>query len=95
MTTVNLKYFVKKCKFKDAAMNEIDIQKLYNYHMYPTESILTTNKGFINIENGAQGGTHWTCFHVKHSKSFYFESFSGQSEKVLNKQLPKPIAFHN
>ena len=41
------------------------------------------------------GGSHWTCFIVKDSKSFYFESFGGHPDKFLLKRLPKPIIYHN
>ena len=40
------------------------------------------------------GGSHWTCFIVKDNKSNYFDSFGGQPEKFLLKQLPKPIIYH-
>ena len=41
------------------------------------------------------GGTHWTYFIIKHNKSFYFDSFGGQPNKILLNQLPKPIIYHN
>ena len=41
------------------------------------------------------GGTLWTCFMVKDIKSYYFDSFGGQPDKFLLKQLPKPIIYHN
>ena len=52
-------------------------------------------KVFIKIEDGSQGGTHWTCFIVKDNKSIYFDSFGGQPDKFLLNQLPKPIIHHN
>ena len=54
-----------------------------------------SDKGFVNIDNGSQGGTHWTCFTVKEYKSYYFDSFGGQPDKFLLNQLPKPIKYHN
>ena len=39
------------------------------------------------------GGSHWTCFIVKDDKSFYFDSFGGQPDKFLLKQLRKPIIY--
>ena len=76
-------------------MNKSDLQRVYNYQIYPRGSILSTKKGFVNIDNGSQGGTHWTCFIIKDNKSYYFDSFDGQPDKFLLKQLPKPITYHN
>ena len=28
-----------------------------------------SDKGFVNINKGSQGGTHWTCFIIKDNKS--------------------------
>ena len=41
------------------------------------------------------GGTHWTSFIIKNKTSFYFDSFGVDPDKVLLKQLPKPIIYHN
>ena len=54
-----------------------------------------SDKGFVNIDNGSQGGTHWTCFIVRDNKSNYFDSFGGQSDKFLLNQLSRPIIYHN
>ena len=76
-------------------MNENDLQKLYNYPIYPRDSTIYSDKGFVFIDNGAQEGTHWTCIIVKYKKSYYFDSFNGQPDKFLLNQLPKPIKYHN
>ena len=76
-------------------MNESELQRVYNYPIYPRDSKIYSDKGFVNIDNGIMGGTHWTCFIVKDNKSFYFDSFGGQPDKFLIKQLPKPIIYHN
>ena len=76
-------------------MNESQIQKIYNYPIYPRDSKIYSDKGFVNIDNGSQGGTHWTCFIVKDNKSYYFDSFGGQLDKFLLNQLPKRIIYHN
>ena len=75
-------------------MNDYQLQKIYNYKIYPRDSKIYSDKGFANIDNGSLGGSHWTCFIVKIKKSFYFESFGGQPDKFLLKQLPKPITYH-
>ena len=74
-------------------MNESQLQKIYNYNIYPRGSKRYSDKGFVNIDNGSQGGTHWTCFYIKDNKSFYFHSFGVQPDKFLLKQLPKPITY--
>ena len=78
--TTNLKEFMKKYNLKDETMNESDLQKVYNYKIYPRDSRITTNKGFVNIDNGSMGGSHWTCFIIKDKKSYYFDSFGGSPE---------------
>ena len=75
-------------------MNESELQRVYNYHIYPRDSKTHSDRGFVNIDNGSQGGTHWTCFIVKNDKSFYFGSFGGHPDKFLLNQLPKPIIYH-
>ena len=39
------------------------------------------------------GGTHWICFYIKDNKTFYFDSFGGQSDKSLLNQSPQPIIY--
>ena len=95
MKVLNFKYFLIKCNLKNDTMNESQLQKAYNYPIYPRDSKIYSDKGFVNIDNGSQGGTHWTCFIVKDKKSYYFDSFGGQPDKFLLKQLPKPIIDHN
>ena len=50
---------------------------------------------FVKIDNGFQGGSHWTCFIVKDKKSYYFDSFGGQPDRFLLIHLQKPIIYHN
>ena len=56
---------MKKNKLKNDTMNESDLQKIYNYAIYPRDSKIYSDKRSLNIDNGAQGGTHWTCFIIK------------------------------
>ena len=76
-------------------MNESQLQKVYNYPIYPRDIKIYSDKGFVKIDNGSMGGSHWTCFIVKDNKSYYFDSFGGQSDNFLLNQLPKPIIYHN
>ena len=86
---------MKKYILKTDTMNEIDLQRVYGYSIYPTVSKLYSDKGFVNIDNGSQGGSHWTCFIVKNNTSYYFDSFGGAPYKFLVNQLTKPIIYHN
>ena len=76
-------------------MNESQLQKVYNYPMYPRDSKIYSDKGFVNIDDGRMGGSHWVAFCIKDNKSFYFDTFGGAPDKFLLKQLPKPIMYHN
>ena len=49
-------------------MIESELQIVYNYKIYPIDSKIYSDEGFVNIDNGSQGGTHWTCFIVKEKK---------------------------
>ena len=95
MKVLNFKDFMKKYNLKNDTISESQLQKVYNYPIYPRDSEIYSDEGFVNIDNGSQGGTHWTCFIVKDNKSFYFDSFGVQADKFLLKQLPKPIIYHN
>ena len=92
---LTLKQFMEKYNLKDQTMSESDLRKIYNYKIYPRDSKITTNKGFVNIDDGSMGGSHWVCFIIKDKKSYYFDSFGGSPDKFLFKQLPKPIIYHN
>ena len=63
--------------------------------VYPRDSKIYSGSGFVNIDNGSQGGSHWTCCLVKDNKSYYFDPFGGQPDKFLLNQLPKLILYHN
>ena len=95
MTILSFKDFVKKYKLNDDTMNDSQLQKICNYPIYPRDSKIYSDKGFVNIDNGSQGGTHWVAFIVKGNKSLFFDSFGGHPDKFLLEQLPKPIIYHN
>ena len=71
-------------------MNESHLQKINNYPIYPRDSKTYSDKGFVNTDNGYQGGTLWTAFLVKDNKTYYFDSFGSQPDILLLKQSPKP-----
>ena len=95
MKILNFKDFMKKFNLKNETLNESELQKVYIYPVFPRYSKIYSDKGFVNIDDGSQGGTHWTCFYIKDNKSYYFDSFGGQPDKFLVNQLYKPIICHN
>ena len=95
MKILGFKDFMKKNILKNDFLNESQLQKIYKYAIHPRDSKIFSDKGFVNIDNGSMGGSHWFCFIVKDNKSFYFDSFGVQPDKFLLKQLPKPIIYHN
>ena len=95
MKVLNFKDFTKKYSLKNATLDESQLQKIYNFLIYPRDSKLYSNKGFVIVDDGSQGGTHWTCFIVKDNKSYHFDSFGVQPDQFLLNQLPKPIIYHN
>ena len=70
MKVLNFKDFMRKYKLKDNTMNLYQLQRVYNCPIYPRDSKIYSNKGFVNIDNGSQGSTYWTCFIVKDIKSY-------------------------
>ena len=95
MKILNFKDSMKKYKLKNDTMSESQLQKIYNYRIYPRDSKIYSDKGFVNIDNGSQGGSHWTCFYISDNKSYYFDSFGGTPDKFLLNQLPEPIIYHS
>ena len=95
MKKLNFKDFLKKYNLKIDTTNKSHLQRVYNYHMYPGGSKKCSAKGFVNIDNGSQVGTHWTCFVIRDNKSIHFDSFGGKPDTFLLYQLPKPIMYHN
>ena len=76
-------------------MDGSDLQKSHKYPFYPRDSKIFSDEGFVILDNGFQGGTHWTCFYIIDNKSYYFDLFVGQPDKLLSNHLPKPIIYHN
>ena len=94
MSTFSLKFFLKNHDLKIDTMIESELQKFFNYLTYPRDSIIYSDEGFIKIDKGEQGGSHWCAFYVKNNKSHYFVSFGVQPVKFLLKRLPEPFINH-
>ena len=92
---MNFRDFMKNYKLKNDTMNESQLQKTYNYPIYPKDSKIYSDRGFVNIDDGSMGGSHWVAFIVRDNKSYYYDSFGGAPDKFLLKQLPKSIIYHS
>ena len=93
MKVLNFKDFMKKYNFKKDTMNGSDLQKNYNCPIYPRDAEIYYDKGFVNIDDGRKGGSHWTAFYVE-------KNHTTLTPLVVNliiffKQLPKPVIYHN
>ena len=95
MKILNFKKIMKKCNLKIDTMNESELQGVYNFNIYPRDSKIYSDKGFVNMDDGSMGGSHWCCFTIKDNKGYFFDSFGVQPDKFLLNQLPKPITYHN
>ena len=95
MTIFNFEAFMKKYQLKNDTMNESDLQRIYKHPIYPRDSKLHSDKGFVKIDNGSMGRTHSTCFIKKDNKSQYYDSFGFQFDKFPLKRLPKLMVYHN
>ena len=76
-------------------MNESQLQRVYNYPIYPRDSKIYSDRRFVNIDKGSQDGTHLTCFIFKDNESYHFDSFGVQPDKFLLNQINKPIIYHH
>ena len=79
MKILNFKESTKKYILKNDTMNESELQRVYNYNINPRSSKIYSDKGFVIIDNGSPGGTHWTCFIVKGEKILLLRYFRKSS----------------
>ena len=92
---LNFEDFMKKHSLKNNTINELELRRVYNYPIYPRDSKIYSDRGFVNVDHSRVGGSHWTCFHIKDNKSYYFDSFGGVPDKFLLNQLPNSILYRN
>ena len=76
-------------------MSERGLQTVYKYPIYPRVSKNYSDDEFVNIHDGSQGGSQWTCFIMKDNKSYDFGSLGGPPGKNQQNQLPKPRTYHS
>ena len=55
MKKLNFRDFRKKYNLKNDTMIESEIQRVYNYPIYPRDLKKYSNKGFVNIDDGSMG----------------------------------------
>ena len=55
MKILNFEDFIKKYNLKNDTMNESQLQKIYNLPIYPRDSKICSDGGFVNIYNGSMG----------------------------------------
>ena len=72
MKVLNFKVFMKNNNLEDDTMNESELQRVYKFPTYPRDSKIYSDMGFVNVDDGSQNGTHWTCFMVKDKKILLF-----------------------
>ena len=95
MKNLIFKYLMTESFLKNDTMDNSEIQRIYKYPIYPRSSKIDLAKGFVKIDVGRMGGSHWTCFIFKDNKGYYFDSFGVQPDEFLLKQLHKPILYHS
>ena len=52
MKILNFKDFMKNYKLKNDTINEYQLQKNYDYPIYPRDSKIYSDRGFVNIDDG-------------------------------------------
>ena len=65
-------------------MKETQLQRIYNYPIYPRDSKIFSDKGFVNIDNGSQGGSHWCIFIKKKIISHFTLIVSAELQTKFN-----------
>ena len=58
MKILTFEDFLKNYNLKNNTMNESELQRIYNYPIYPRGSKIYSDKGFVNIDDGSRGGSH-------------------------------------
>ena len=79
MTIISLKDFMKNYNLKKDTMNDSELQKVYSYPIYHSDSEIKSDKRFVSIDNGCMGGSHWFC----HLKNHFTSMVSVDSQKKL------------
>ena len=79
MKVLNFEDFMRKHNLKNDTMNKSQLQKIYNYPIYPRDSKMYSDKRFVIIDNGSQGGTHFILIRLGCSQiSSYLINYSNR-----------------
>ena len=95
MIILSLKDFMKKYNLRDDTMAESVLQQVYIFPIYPRGSKMYSDKGFVNKDDGSQGGSHWCCFVIKIRNPFTLTALDSILIFFSPYQLPKPIIYPN
>ena len=87
MKTFSFTDFMNNHILINDAMKDSEIQRFYKNPINPRNSKINSDKGFVNIDDGSQDGTQWTCFIIKDNKSYYFDRFGGAPVSFSLNQL--------
>ena len=74
-----MKDFIKRNNLDNDTKKESELKRVF----FPRDSKINSDKRFVNIDNGSQGGSHWTCFLIKDKRYYYFASFGGAPDSFL------------
>ena len=77
LTKLNLNDFMKKLQFDKWYYPWKWFLKIIKILFFAKDLEIYSDKSFVIINTGKQGGPHWKIFCVKNNKSFYFHSFGG------------------
>ena len=61
MIILIVKDFMKVYNLKTETKNDSDLQRVYKYNIHPKGSKISSDRGFVNIDNRQTGGSHWVC----------------------------------
>ena len=75
MTTFKNKFFIKKYKLNYNTTTERGLQRVYKCPIHPRGSKIAFYKGFVNMDDRSQVGTHWTAFYDENINLFYLDNF--------------------
>ena len=59
MTILNFKVLLKNYNLQNDTMNESQLQRIYNYPIYPRDCKIHSDKVIVNIDIGSMSGIHW------------------------------------
>ena len=89
------KRFYEKILSENDVMNELELQRVYNYSSYPRVSKRFSDKIFVNFDDGERSGSHWTgVLKISHSTLvrlldnpviFYLDNDPNQSYIIIIK----------